>query len=489
MLRLTFALWMHHRCQQLPPSLSWSQLRSLSKFHVQSAQFSALTVPEIHKSHRWFDNRRSQIGSFECFRFFSSAHTFCENPERHVANGQRRSRALPLELNKLSASAAANYILQAFQSGRKVLRMDLHLVLDKCSQSGASKHAQLVFDEMCAAGIKPNRYTFRLLIHCHGVSKQPTHIMRFYHELRQIVGGPLSRKDYNTVLDSLSRCGELNSFEIVYSDMKADGVLPDDKTLVSAMTCYSRAEQQDDLDSAFEQYVQQKEKLGTPCSEYVFNVYMTHYASKGDVVKCKEILDLWNRFESTRNPFLLTTLMAAHARIGDADACSAIFGNEFGDSQNRASVAPATLNTLIHGYIRSGQVDKAQQFLSLFHKYKIAPQITTFIMLMHAQAEAANVAQVRVLMKAMSQQGLRVGARAYAMLVRAMYMRGDPPQAIEHVFDDMLANNARPLPFAFESLYLAYVNIQDARGCETTLRRMHSLGISIPPTLSVEVDQ
>ncbi|EGD79251.1 hypothetical protein PTSG_09973 [Salpingoeca rosetta] len=404
----------------------------------------------------------------------------------------RRPNVLKDELKGLSPVAAVRHVIEAAERGRKVQRAHWHMALEACSRVGFYKPAESVFEAMEQHGVKPNPFTYRLLIHVYGVAKHLDKVLHFYNKLQQLQHDSdhptfrLRIKDFNTVLEAISHCGALREFEHVYAQMRQAGAQPDDKTLVVAMACYSKAGVQRELDYAFEQYVQQQDEKCLPLSPYVFNAYMSHYSRACNPTKCREVLDLWRSRGSEENWYLVNSYMSSYALSGDCEGCERVFRQEVLD-RSGGTVTPSVLNTLMNAYVRAGRVEDARNVLALFEQHRLRPEVTTFMILLQALAQQGNVAAVRALMTHMERLRLNAGARAYAMLLRAMCVRGDPPQALEATFDKMLHSKIKPLPLSFESLYLAYANVGDAAGCESTLRRIRLLGL--PLTTAIKQHQ
>ncbi|GLJ08235.1 hypothetical protein SUGI_0084610 [Cryptomeria japonica] len=340
-------------------------------------------------------------------------------------------------------------------------------LLSKCVYEGDIKKSEEIFKKMKDAGLSPGviEYNSLLILYKHINRKNVFSILKMM-EHENVKPNSLT---YNILIDCKGRAGNIVGMEQVFNKMKEDGIETDYITLSTLAKHYVHFRNLKKVELLI------KELENSYMNErHVLKILLPLYA---DVGKDNEIERVWNIFESSHTIFMSEYIagIKAWGKLGNIEKAEVIFEKLLNSGKKIKSpraykslldvyanhnlslkgmelvermfskgitIDPATCDTLVKLFVKSGDTEKAGAFLfEVCRGKQVKPWYKTFSRVLEEYAERGDIENSEKIFDGLTCIGYSGQLQSYEFLLQAYIKAQIPAYGFK---ERMLAANLYP---------------------------------------------
>lgn len=339
-----------------------------------------------------------------------------------------------------------------------------------CGNCGCASKS-IVVETPVMKKVKPDTYTFNMLIKHHLSNEKPDEafqlydtmvnlklnpdtttygeFIKYYANLGQIEesikyfdvmrrkGIPTNNFIYNILLNSSLKYPQQSSLIAPYlREMIADGSATLDT--VSQNTLLARFQMDDNLDTSFERYTdslaQNVFSTGVPLNTRTYNTILqssgNFYKSPSTTQSLNEIMQALDTSKLRPDVYTFALSLRNATYQGDMTKAEAIY-KEMTDAGVKPNLF--VFSHLIHGYANDGNMDKAQDILRgmTVAPYNITPTAINYAPLIKGYADNAEYEKAHALFRDMLDHNIKADLVIYTILARMFLDSGNERGAID----------------------------------------------------------
>ncbi|XP_051146439.1 pentatricopeptide repeat-containing protein At1g31430 [Andrographis paniculata] len=426
-------------------------------------------------------------------------------PHLHQIHAQLFSHGLHCNidvLHKLIAAADLPYADKVFSGVHRPTLVIYNLLIKARARSANWRSALNLFDELLAAGLWPDNYTYPFVFKAVGKLKD-SHLgerihgfafkagalydcyvcnsaLDMYGELGELqyarkVFDEIPQKDlvsWNVLISAFVKCRRFDEAVAAYERMKMESnELPDEATVVTTLSACT-ALQSLDLGREIHSYVAARLGL-TPRIE---NSLLDMYAKCGCLDVARRIFDSIVE----KNVICWTSMVSAYASRGRLDEARALFEKSLVTGRDRV-----LWTAMINGYVQFNQVEEAMELFRRMQIDGVEPDKYTLVALLTGCAQLGALEQGKWVHAYLSENRIPVDAvvgtaliemyakcgcvemslqifrrlsnkdtAAWTSVICAMAMNGSALEALE-LFSEMMQAGVRPDEITFVGVLTA----------------------------------
>lgn len=280
----------------------------------------------------------------------------------------------------------------------------------------------------------------------------------------------LESRDYLPYLRLLHRQGDIDASGVMIRKMLAT-----DKpmeavcfNLVLATCCETKPELMDGL---FQEAVKFEERSGHALIDIVtYNTRLKSAAKQKDIPRCFSILNEVHNTTLDADDVTYSTLLDVCVDSDESSMASRALQQL---SESGVKMNCVLLTTVIKGFVRTNQLEKAMQLLEVMQRStsSVRPDLVTFSVLIKAHCEAGKIGEALGLLETLVKSDVEVDSIVFAHILEGCAQTGNCALA-EKLFGDMLKANISPSPYALNSMVKVYGRNDEYRKCEALINTM-----------------
>eukprot|EP00916_Digyalum_oweni_P002514 GHVL01004617.1.p1 GENE.GHVL01004617.1~~GHVL01004617.1.p1 ORF type:complete len:839 (+),score=78.88 GHVL01004617.1:104-2620(+) len=336
--------------------------------------------------------------------------------------------------------------------------------MDAAIRASMVTEAWCLLDEMENVGIEADKYTCSILIkglHQNGVKKrheERENLMKRAMRLMAKLGkssvkslresAKLHEVLFNSMLDACVALKDLGRLREVFQMMKDQGVQP---TAVTYGTLIKAFGQAGDLSMCFKIWDEMKRRNISPTS-VTFGCLMDACVNNGEMDRTMEVFEAMQQDNSiVVNTILYTTLIKGFAKLKQVDKAMAIYENM---RKEKIACNSVTFNSLLDACARKND-PRMHSVLADMKNAGVVPDLITYSILIKANCEANCMDQAFLLFQKMKEHNFVPDEIVYNSLLKGC-SQIDNAAAASDLFTEMTRHKVSPSNVTFSILIKLY---------------------------------
>ncbi|KAF9985219.1 hypothetical protein BGZ75_003239 [Mortierella antarctica] len=344
------------------------------------------------------------------------------------------------------------------------------------AKRGMQNEADRILDQMFKDGVKPNMWIFNSVIkRC--VNRKDYAGAR---KVMSMIGDSEMKPDvvtYSTLIDGYARDGNQEAIAEIQTEMAANQIYPNARTITSTIKVFSRSGFDSDIDGQLEAVLQSlpQEEM----REHTFGVLMNVYGKRKDL---SAAMGIFNHMKSKGRPIndvIVNSLLDAYVRSDQFPTAIKVFHEHFTARHTRPSTS-WTYNIMITGCCKQGDLHNALHYYHEMNNFHIAPDAVVFSRLVQLYLEHHQLDNAHRMLRLMRNARLEIPVHTFTMLMDYMSNTRDIRGALR-CYQEMLDLGVQPDAHCYTVLMNTQIRARNYAGCGAIYEHMLEAGVR--PTL------
>eukprot|EP00026_Physarum_polycephalum_P008750 Phypoly_transcript_08850.p1 GENE.Phypoly_transcript_08850~~Phypoly_transcript_08850.p1 ORF type:complete len:489 (-),score=98.84 Phypoly_transcript_08850:3-1397(-) len=276
----------------------------------------------------------------------------------------------------------------------------------------------------------------------------------------------------NTFVAVYAKLGEMEEAVRWVERLKKNG-FADIKTYTTIIMGFSRLSKMEGV----HKWVGEMQKQGFELDRLAFNTVLSLYTKTGETTKAAELYENNEKLGITPDSSTYTMFIDA-----------AMKQNKFDEAQkwlkkmqaNGVQLNPITINALIDGYVKQGDMKTAEQLFHAMNEHEeTKPTSSTFASLINGSVELFDFEKAFYWFDEMKKAGIRPTVVSYSTLIKGFVRMKDMPSAV-FWFDKMKSEGIAPDRIVISCLIKGFEAVNDIEEAGYYLKEIQKLELSIP---------
>ncbi|KAJ6299092.1 hypothetical protein OIU76_020131 [Salix suchowensis] len=324
-------------------------------------------------------------------------------------------------------------------------------LITACVSNGRYREAVTVFKNMEEEGCKPTLITYNVILNVYGKMGMPWNKIKGLFEGMKNAGVLPDEYTYNTLITCCRRGSLHEEAAAVFKDMKLMGFVPDKVTYNALLDVYGKSRR---TKEAME-VLREMEVNGCSPSIVTYNSLISAYARDGLL---KEAMELKNQMVEGGIKLDVFHLHYAFVRICQSWGKFAEMMKVFEDIKNSCCVPDiVTWNTLLAVFGQNGMDSEVSGVFKEMKRAGFVPERDTYNTLISAYSRCGSFDQAMAIYKRMLEAGITPDLSTYNAVLAAL-ARGGLWEQSEKILAEMKDGRCKPNELTYCSLLHAYAN-------------------------------
>ncbi|KAI9017492.1 hypothetical protein BC832DRAFT_588752 [Gaertneriomyces semiglobifer] len=247
--------------------------------------------------------------------------------------------------------------------------------------------AHHVLTQMIATGIRPSIAIFNMLMSYHA-KRRDSKTVKALDEQRRQLGVQHNVQSYTTLMSLAARTGDISEAKSIYATMRGASLVPDSYSFTVLITAHAIQTDVEGAMSTFEDMVE----AGVAPNLHSYNAVLSACARDGDVMKVGALLERMRSHGFEPDASTYNTLWQSYASAGVPEEMNKAYAKycELAVDVVTSRGDIGTVNKLLKGYARAGDVGGALALFQDVRRNGITPDVKTFTTLIEAHARVGD---------------------------------------------------------------------------------------------------
>ncbi|KAF9190343.1 hypothetical protein BGZ50_000287 [Haplosporangium sp. Z 11] len=374
---------------------------------------------------------------------------------------------------------AARKIYGDMRSGALPVRPDISTystLMSIYARKGMQDEADKMLDDMYKDQVKPNIWIFNSVIkRCvnrkdYAGADKVIELMRESNLKPDVI-------TYSTLIDSYAKEGNEDAIASIQTEMAANQIYPNAKTITSTIKAFARIAFDSDIDARLEGLL--KSLPAGEMHEHTYGVLMHVYGKRKDLEAAMGIYQHIISKGQEVNDVIVNSLLHGHILAGQIPTANKIFHNHFTGRGLRPSTS-ITYSIMITGCCKQGNLNDALHYYHEMNSFQLEPDTVICSRLIQLYLEHHQHDNARQILRLMRNAKMDIPVHTFTMLMDHMSSSKNTRGALRY-YQEMLDAGVRPDVHCFTVLINTHLRAQNYAACDRTFESMIKYGIQ--PTL------
>jgi len=347
-----------------------------------------------------------------------------------------------------------------------------------------SQEAQLLVQQMRAAGFQPNKITYNELLNAKVESQDLHGVWRIVDEMKK-AGVKANSVTCSILIKSVSASSKASDLKRITELVDESEDAMDEVLLAAVIEACVRIKQLDLLTGLLRRFRQRGGVMNL--SSPLFGSMIKAYGSAGQIDRVKE---LWTEMQSCGvKPSSITIgcMVEAYAVAGLPEEAWKLVHSLLQDEERRGCINTVIYSTVLKAFASDKQIRKVFAVYEEMKAQGVPCNTITYNTLLAACAKCSAMSHAPKLLEDMKASGVEPDVITYSTMIKGFCMEGDMDRAFQ-VMEDMKSTNSLPDEITFNSILDGCAKSHRLDDAMRVMEEMKSAGI--PPsnyTLSILV--
>ncbi|KAG0015632.1 hypothetical protein BGZ80_009730 [Entomortierella chlamydospora] len=292
-------------------------------------------------------------------------------------------------------------------------------MLEAVGKMGDYDMTRQLVDQMNSSGVPSNEYTFSALLQ--SLSQDPEKSVNLFEELsKQIEPNTVN---FNMLIRTFQRHGDLDGAFRVFRSMIADGVKPDQYTFSSILSLFASRGDAEGAEVFWNEMINTHKVVP---NAHAYGSMMHVYCTTEDMLSAQTVYREMIQAGILPNEVIFGTLLNAYARRGDLTQMLSIY-----DAMRAEGLKPNSYiySNLLFGLVKDGDMGAARRLFENMEEDGFGNNVLAQTILMKGYLDQGNFKESQEVYKNMLRSGLIPNFMTYATLLQAHARRGETKKA------------------------------------------------------------